>query len=408
MVSIIVPVYNTDKYLRRCIESIQGQTIQNMEVILVDDGSQDSSGKICDEYAQMDNRIKVVHKRNEGLVSARKTGIRLAKGSYVGFVDSDDWIEKEMFDNMYQQAQAEEADIVAEGYLEDVYGICQCRKNVLSAGIYRSREKRDFFYKNMLSCEEYFCLGVQPFLWNKLMCRKLAEKYILSVENSIRIGEDAAVIYPAFLEAEKILILNECHYHYCLRNESMTWRLDVEEKELAEILILHSYLESVFGGKKETFLLQQQLKRYTMNNIMVRTFGFLAKKCGANKMFLSEEITTDESIIIYGAGALGRAIYQYMNNENRADIKAWVDQNAEVYQKMGLPVIIPEKIQFSKRDKVLIAVLRKKTVEEIRKKLITLGINRRQVVEVAFKSIEDINWQELLNRKNLTNESDFI
>ena len=369
MVSIIVPVYNTDKYLRRCIESIQGQTIQNMEVILVDDGSQDSSGKICDEYAQMDNRIKVVHKRNEGLVSARKTGIRLAKGSYVGFVDSDDWIEKEMFDNMYQQAQAEEADIVAEGYLEDVYGICQCRKNVLSAGIYRSREKRDFFYKNMLSCEEYFCLGVQPFLWNKLMCRKLAEKYILSVENSIRIGEDAAVIYPAFLEAEKILILNECHYHYCLRNESMTW---------------------------------------TMNNIMGRTFGFLAKKCGANKMFLSEEITTDESIIIYGAGALGRAIYQYMNNENRADIKAWVDQNAEVYQKMGLPVIIPEKIQFSKRDKVLIAVLRKKTVEEIRKKLITLGINRRQVVEVAFKSIEDINWQELLNRKNLTNESDFI
>ena len=208
------------------------------------------------------------------------------------------------------------------------------------------------------------------------------------MEDSIRIGEDAAVVFPVFFEAENILVLDESHYHYCLRNESMMWRREAEEKEFSEILLLHKYLEGILLKNNETHIFQQ-LKDYTMNNILVRAFGVFAKRFGEDNIFLPEKIRAGDSVIIYGAGALGRAIYQYLDKECVADIKGWVDQSADIYQKMGLSVIKPEKVQFRKEDKILIAVLQKETAKEIQQSLLKRGINERQFVEVAFKDIFD-------------------
>lgn len=102
MISIIVPVYNVEKYLERCIESIVNQTYKDIEIILVDDGSPDNCSVICDRYAEKDNRIKVIHKQNGGLINARKSGLEIAQGDYIGFVDSDDWIEPEMYEYFAQ------------------------------------------------------------------------------------------------------------------------------------------------------------------------------------------------------------------------------------------------------------------------------------------------------------------
>ena len=99
IVTVIVPVYNVENYLQQCIDSIIGQSYKYLEIILVDDGSTDGSGKICDEYANQDNRIKVIHKQNGGLVSARKAGLKEATGKYIAFVDSDDWIDTDMYES---------------------------------------------------------------------------------------------------------------------------------------------------------------------------------------------------------------------------------------------------------------------------------------------------------------------
>ena len=104
LLSIIVPIYNIAAYLEKCIESIQNQSYCNIEIILVNDGSTDDSGRICDEYAKGDRRICVIHKENEGLVKARKTGVRVAKGEYVSFVDGDDWIDLDMYECLMQHA----------------------------------------------------------------------------------------------------------------------------------------------------------------------------------------------------------------------------------------------------------------------------------------------------------------
>lgn len=111
-ISIIIPIYNTGKYLHKCFQSILSQTLTNFELILVDDGSVDDSGKICDEYADRDSRIKVIHKKNEGVSIARNTGISIAEGEYIGFIDSDDWIEPDMYEKLYNIAVSKNCDIV--------------------------------------------------------------------------------------------------------------------------------------------------------------------------------------------------------------------------------------------------------------------------------------------------------
>lgn len=113
IISVIVPVYNVEIYLNRCIDSIIKQTLTNIEIILVDDGSTDNSGKICDEFLQKDSRISVIHKKNGGLSSARNAGLNIAKGKYIGFVDSDDWIDKYYYEKLYNIAKKSKSDIVS-------------------------------------------------------------------------------------------------------------------------------------------------------------------------------------------------------------------------------------------------------------------------------------------------------
>ena len=129
-ISVIVPVYNVEKYLVQCIESIKMQTFENWELILVDDGSQDNSGMICDEYAQKDNRIKVVHQKNRGVSTARNSGVKFATGKYISFVDSDDYIVPNFFEIMLEKLIAYKADMVRCGFYEFndnnvVFNTCQ-------------------------------------------------------------------------------------------------------------------------------------------------------------------------------------------------------------------------------------------------------------------------------------------
>ena len=111
LISVIVPVYNVESYLKVCVDSILAQTYENLEIILVDDGSKDSSGKMCDEYAEKDARIKVVHKKNGGVSSARNKGLDVASGEYIGFVDSDDSTKPNMFEILYKNMVTSDADV---------------------------------------------------------------------------------------------------------------------------------------------------------------------------------------------------------------------------------------------------------------------------------------------------------
>lgn len=152
LVSIIVPVYNVEKTLERCVRSLQSQTLQDIEIILVDDGSKDASGAIADRLAAKDKRIRVLHKENEGLGLTRNAGLRLAKGDYVGFVDSDDYVDAQMYEKLFREAEQTRADAVYGGYLRVYDGQISSKIEFDTERVYRGREQLMELMLSMLAC----------------------------------------------------------------------------------------------------------------------------------------------------------------------------------------------------------------------------------------------------------------
>lgn len=209
LISIIVPVYNMEQYLERCMNSIEKQTYTNLEIILVDDGSCDKSPQMCDDYARKDPRVKVVHKENGGLSDARNAGLAAATGAYIGFVDSDDWIEKDMYEKMYQACIEHGAQVAACRYAQ-VY-----REHTVQGGT----DKVTAFSKEELlkiyigGHDDYV---IYNSVWSKLFARKLVEGVAFPKGRN---SEDIMYTTKAFCKADRGVYIDTCLYHYVLDRE---------------------------------------------------------------------------------------------------------------------------------------------------------------------------------------------
>lgn len=211
LISIIVPVYNVGPYLEKCIGSIMEQTYKNVEIILVDDGSSDGCGRICDRYAQVDNRIKVIHKKNGGLSDARNAGIEIASGRYVGFIDSDDHIEPTMYERLLTVSLAIEADIVCCSVITEDEDHPLPAKESDIVYIFSPEEALD----DLLKKNQY----LRHAAWNKLYKKECFASIRFPVR---RLFEDAAVMYKIFENAAKIAHLETGSYHYVQRHGSIS------------------------------------------------------------------------------------------------------------------------------------------------------------------------------------------
>ena len=212
LISVIIPVYNVEAYLPRCVDSILAQTYQNLEIILVDDGTKDHCDVICDDYARKDPRIKVIHKPNGGLSSARNAGIDIAAGEYLAFVDSDDWIEPDAYEHMMAAALQNHVKMVCAGRYdvdwdvgEKTVGLCPARDEVIS-GVELAR--RIFIWENIDSAA-----------WDKLYHRSLFREIRYPVG---KIVEDVPTTYRIALDAGKIAMCAKPIYNYFHRPGSIT------------------------------------------------------------------------------------------------------------------------------------------------------------------------------------------
>lgn len=230
--SIIIPVYNAESYLTRCLDSILAQTFTGFEAILVDDGSTDGSAALCDSYAKKDSRFCCFHKENGGHTSARQAGLRLAKGAYIAFVDSDDWIAPAMYEKMCGAAKESGADMVCCNYIAVTPGgDIQCR-TPFQGGLYEKAQLEERIYPRMLYSGVYFTYGTAPNLWNKLFRRDLLERHLYDVPLSVKLGEDALVSYICLLESSSVYFCEDYLYYYRSSASSLTHNMD--ENRLAE------------------------------------------------------------------------------------------------------------------------------------------------------------------------------
>ena len=233
-ISIIVPVYNVEKYLKRCIDSILNQSFTDFELILVDDGSTDNSGKIIDEYAIKDERIKVIHKENGGQGSARNRGLDIANGNYIGFVDSDDWIHKDMYKCMYQIISEDNTDIVQVGHntVEEYTEDKRCNINDLNIICI------DNIIEKFADCNSFEILPL-IFPVNKLYKRRLW--------NNLRFpegkfAEDLRIIYKIYEITNNYKIIDFNFYNYYMSPNSST-RGEFNIKKLEDLEAWEEMLE---------------------------------------------------------------------------------------------------------------------------------------------------------------------
>ena len=210
MISIVVPIYKVENYLRRCIDSLIHQDYPDIEIILVDDGSPDNCGTICDEYAQKDPRIKVIHQQNGGLSAARNAGIDIAQGDYLMFVDSDDWVEKNYCSFALQKAKTTNSDIVVFGY-NDVYENRTVKKSIIE-----NDEKK---YSSEEALKELHGGKILSFAWNKIYKADLFKTGIRYPKG--RLFEDIGTTYLLFHQANAVYLASGATYNYQKREDSI-------------------------------------------------------------------------------------------------------------------------------------------------------------------------------------------
>ena len=295
MISVIVPVYKVENYLRQCLDSLAAQTLDDIEIIIVDDGSPDGCPEICDEYAAKDARMKVVHKQNGGLLSARKAGVAASSGDYIGFVAGDDWVEPETFMNMHNAIIKYSPDMVLSDFLCD-YGDCiEPSDQCFEEGFYdRARLESEIFPK-MLFDGRFYRFGVNPNCWSKLVKRELIEKNLSPVDERIRMGEDAAFIYPCMLDSQSITCVKTPTYHYRITEQSMS---NAYDEKLRDIIFL-PYRRLKEKNVDSDFDISSQLDYYLlyMVNFLLRNE---AKKANTHskkeRRQVIENICADEDI----------------------------------------------------------------------------------------------------------------
>lgn len=245
LVSIIVPIYNVEQYLDRCMNTLVNQTLKDIEIIMVDDGSPDNCPKLCDEWAKKDNRIRVVHKKNGGLADARNAGLDVAIGKYIAFVDSDDFVKTDMYETLYNNAEKENADTIYCGF----YNFWNDDKikefrNVEKATIFKGDKLVDFSLDFVGSpVNEKKDWKYEMSVWHSLYSNEIIQKHNIRFRSEREILSEDIIFQELYLpHAKKVVYIPESLYYYCFNNTSSLTRAKYDSSKYTRMIALYHCL----------------------------------------------------------------------------------------------------------------------------------------------------------------------
>lgn len=319
-VSVIIPVYKVENFLHKCIESVINQTYKNIEIILVDDGSPDKCGLICDEYAQIDSRINVIHKKNEGLSEARNSGMKIITGEYIFFLDSDDFIDDETIHILYKRAIESSADIVIGNYKQvsqyNTIRLCNPfkKKNLTKSDFEKSSEKFNYFFGKSY--------GINA--WNRLYKTNYLKSLNIAFEkNDVIFAEDLLFNLKIFIHQPKIELVNEYTYYYFQNEGSIT---STYKKDLTERYI--NLLDSFYEYAKNQNRLEENIDLIAYSAITaIDTSALNCYQYSQNKFAdMKNELRKFKKILITNKVIKELARGQYLKDVPRRDWKyyAWI------------------------------------------------------------------------------------
>lgn len=374
MISIIVAVYNAEKYLDQCIESVINQSYKDFELILVDDGSTDGSLEICRKYEKQDNRIHVLQCTHRGIYPTRKAGVLAAHGNYITFLDNDDFVAERSYELAIPDMK-DNADVICFDffrYYNDnkiTYDKCP-----LKGGVYT----RDLIEKDILPClvwnEEKNQRIISGGLSDKLIksenIRKIYETY---KDEDLSENEDAAISLPVILEAQKIAIRHEAFYYHRERESYTSAARFQDESYLDRAYNFYRCMIERMGKKYLSQIVIWYL--YMVYNVKSKHKPFSGLPEGS--VFPFDKVNKDEKIVLYGAGGLGNLYKKQLDNLNYCKIVLWIDKN---FEQLSDNIKSPNEIVNTEFDKVVIAVLNSHIKDEIKQYLLSLGVPVNKII----------------------------
>lgn len=389
LISVIVPIYMIDRYVGLCIESIMNQSYRNLEIILVDDGGKDRCPELCDLYSSKDSRIKVIHKANGGLVSARKAGIQQSNGEYIAYVDGDDWIDQGFIEGLYTAARSSNSDMVCAGFTRDLFLKSAAFINSIPSGIYEGDRLREL-WKSMISKPPYYRPGINTYVWNKLFRREILLDTQIGVDNRISIGEDGAVTYPALVKSKTVSVIENVAYHYRQREDSMLKQSTGYSAEAKKLSFLYEYLMRWADTVPKDYEIKQQIIDYILSIAIIRSGGRLPQ----DDYSTFDRIYYDKRVVIYSAGTFGQQLVNRFKETEHCNVVAWIDDDYWEYRRCCLNVDPVETITALRYDFVLIATVDELVAEGVEKRLKDLGVSKNKILTVTIPD----NREEILQR----------
>lgn len=378
LISIIVPVYNIESYLRKCLDSIREQAYQNLEIILIDDGSTDNSGKICDEYREKDSRIVVIHQKNQGALSARNTGIEHASGQYIGFVDGDDWLSGQMYQDLYRSLKIQDAEMAVckKNIYDDNTKICFAESDILAEGYYAECRHADIL-QNLLGCQTG--MGVSLNLYDKLFSRRLILQNYKKVDLRLRYFEDMALALFCMMQADGIVISNQPHYFYRQRKGSLCHSIDRLYLEQLNIFYYTVHLQVAKYSKELLDRLDMYIADraiYGLNHMM----GIGLKNEIPYFVPPFKQLEYGDRVVLYGAGNVGKSYHCIFELTRPGQVVLWVDRQYERLWREGFRVQGIETLSDMEFDKLVIAVMFRESAEGIKTDLLAMGIPPEKII----------------------------
>lgn len=356
LISVVITVYNVEKYLKKCLDSVLAQTYQSMEVILVDDGSVDASADICDEYGRKDARVHVIHKRNEGAPKARKVGCELSEGEYLAIIDADDWLEQDMLEKLYRAVVKQNVQVAMCGRFEENEGRSKPVKQGIAAGTYSGSRLSQEVFPRMMVNQEFFEWGIFPSYWDKLFQRDALCPYLFRVDDRIPMGNDAAGVYPALAHVGSITILDECLYHYRQTDGSMVRKFDRHSDKRRGFQILYQSVLKEFETAKPEYFFQDQWLEYVLFLMIPRADELYEGMSELDYLFPFPNVKKGSRVILYGMGLYGQRLFAFLKDTGFCQVVAVADQNYEAMRGKGLPAISPNEIGNYEFDAIVVSL----------------------------------------------------
>lgn len=384
LISVVVPIYGGEEFVDQCIDSLVSQTHKNLEIILVNDGSPDLSGQICDLAASRDKRIRVIHQRNSGLVSARKAGVSVATGEYLGFVDGDDWVGPEFYEMLHELMANNEADLVISGHIRDLLGKQERIPPKLKPGVYERSDIEDKVLPTAISCGNFFQHGVSTYVWNKLFKRKEASHFVQEIPQEIVIGEDASLTYPYLNASKRLVVSPEGDYFYRQRPRSILSSIPDIESEFLRLSLLFQYLKKCLTEPDLSTNVTDQLRQYFYALVLLRSGGVITGLAADRWFTPFPELSRNQRIVIYSSGSFGQHLNESLKKLGFFEIVGWIDEDFQESQRLGLPVTALESVTGMEFDLILIASIDEEYRKRATNKLQELGVESDNISAIRL------------------------